>query len=180
MACATTVTNSRLSVFPPAAYLVFRKETSASRPFPESEGAGAHKCWLMREGRGCRDQGGAIRRQLCLLGAGPGSPSGATPSNVFELFCRTKPPTDESQRGGPPAPVLGPLNTSSGEECKLASTLVLLWGCIFYSPNCKPPPSSSLPKGDPVFRAAACCDPLCLAKQFKVFLPPSPKNPSPR
>ena len=118
------------------------------------------------------DQGGAIRRQLCLLGAGPGSPSGATPSNVFELFCRTKPPTDESQRGGPPAPVLGPLNTSSGEECKLASTLVLLWVRIFYSPNCKPTPSSSLPKGDPVFRAAACCDPLCLARQFKFFFFP--------
>jgi len=47
---------------PPAAYLVFRKETSASRPFPESEGAGAHKCWRIREGRGYLDQGGAIRR----------------------------------------------------------------------------------------------------------------------
>ena len=101
-------------------------------------------------------------------GAGPCS-SGDTLSEVFELLCRTKPPTNDSQRGGPPAPVLGPLNTSSGEECKLASTLVLLWGCIFYSPNCKPTPSSSLPKGDPVFRAAACCDPLCLAKQFKLF-----------
>ena len=38
------------------------------------------------------------------------------------------------QKGGPPEPNLGPLNTNFDKE-KLASTLVLICGPIFYSPN---------------------------------------------
>ena len=38
----------------------------------------------------------------------------------------------ENQRGGPPEPVWGPLSTSFEEECKLASTLILLFGPVFY------------------------------------------------
>ena len=51
-----------------------------------------------------------------------------------------------------------PLNTSSEEEYKLMSTLILICG-----PNCKIP-SYPLPKEGTVFRALACCGLLWLAK----------------
>ena len=48
---------------------------------------------LFREGRGCRDKGGAVKKQQCSLGAGPGSPSRDAHSNIFELFYRNKIPS---------------------------------------------------------------------------------------
>ena len=48
---------------------------------------------LIREGRGCRDQGRAVKKQQCSLGAGSWLPSRDTQNNTFALFCRTKAPT---------------------------------------------------------------------------------------
>ena len=45
------------------------------------------------------------------------------------------------QKGGPPGPVLGPLNNNVGEECKLTSTLIC--GPIFHSQIIKPLPNLS-------------------------------------
>ena len=44
------------------------------------------------------------------------------------------------KEGGSPEPVPGPLNTSFEEECKLASTLILICGPIFRSKTIRPPP----------------------------------------
>ena len=52
------------------------------------------------------------RDKSAALGQGPGSRSGNILNSIFEFFCRTKPPTNENKRGGPPEPVLGPLNTN--------------------------------------------------------------------
>lgn len=43
------------------------------------------------------------------------------------------------QKGGPPEPVLGTLNTSF-EECKLAPTLILICGTIFHPQTVRPAP----------------------------------------
>ena len=58
----------------------------------------------------------------------------------LSLSAELKPSTNESMRGGPPEPVLGPLNTNFEEEWKLASTLILISGPIFYSQTIKPLP----------------------------------------
>ena len=50
------------------------------------------------------------------------------------------------KEGGPPEPVLGPLKTNIEEECKLASTLILICGRIFYSQTIRPPPILSQKK----------------------------------
>ena len=47
---------------------------------------------LIREGRGCRDQGGAIKRPQCSLGVRPSSRN--IHHSIFEFFSRTKTPTD--------------------------------------------------------------------------------------
>ena len=69
---------------------------------------------------GGRKKGGATREEQsrdnsAALGQGPGSSSRKIQSNTFESFCRTHPPTHESQRDGAPEPVLGPLNTNWDE-----------------------------------------------------------------
>ena len=43
----------------------------------------------------------------------------------------------QEEGGGPPEPVLGPLNTCFEKQCKLASTLILTYGSVFQSPNYK-------------------------------------------
>ena len=45
------------------------------------------------------------------------------------------PPINEDQRGGPPEPVPGPLNTSLEDESELAFTLVLLSAALFSTPK---------------------------------------------
>jgi len=44
---------------------------------------------LIREGRGCRDQRGAVKKQQRSFGGGHGSSSKNTHNSIFELFCRT-------------------------------------------------------------------------------------------
>ena len=61
----------------------------------------------------------------------------------LSLSAELKPPVREellpkhlpSGKKEDPAPDLGPLNTSSERQCKLASTLMLICGPIFHSPN---------------------------------------------
>ena len=92
---------------------------------------------------------------------------GYTQNKAFELLCRTKPPTNDSQRGGPPGPVLGTLNTSSGEECRLAPTLNLLWGHIFYSQSVSPPPPHLSQRGTQSLGQQPAVTPF--AWQIKLF-----------
>ena len=50
---------------------------------------GRFKQLLIREGRGCRDKGGTVKRlNSAALGQCPGSPSRDTHNNILELFCR--------------------------------------------------------------------------------------------
>ena len=58
-------------------------------------------------------------------------------------------PSASPKEGRPPEPVLGGLNTSLEEECRLAPTLILICGPIFHFPN---------PRTDgTVFKALAFC-----------------------
>ena len=109
---------------------------------------------LIREGRGCRNQGGAVQRLQCSLRAGPGASSRNTHNNIFELSCRTKTPTNwkvlttwwssfHCRKEGPLEQVVGPLNTSFERKHKLESTLILICGPIFHFPNYKPLPNLS-------------------------------------
>ena len=90
-----------------------------------------------REGmQKCREEKQS-RNNSAALGQGPGSSSRNIHNNIFELFSRTKPPSNENQRGRPPEPVLVPLNSSFEEEWKLASTLIFISGSIFLSQTIK-------------------------------------------
>ena len=104
---------------------------------------------LIREGRGCRDQGGAVK---CSLGAGSWFLSRNIHSNVFERFCRTKIPNKWKK------------------DHQLWKTMKV---CIYADPNLWPyfllpnykTTSYSLPKEGTDFGAWVCCGLLCLAKQ---------------
>ena len=95
---------------------------------------------LIREGRACRDPGGAIQTQLCSLGVGPGSSSRDTHSNIFELFCRTKIPNKwkpgrRTTRISPGAP-----KYQLWRRMKL--NMILICGCLLL-PNYKRLPNVS-------------------------------------
>ena len=60
------------------------------------------------------------------------------PSTNEDVNCLMDHSSFQKERG-PPEPVLGPLNTSSEKQRKLASTLILICcGPIFHSQNYKP------------------------------------------
>ena len=64
---------------------------SASKTSPEFQ-TGRFKQMLIREGRGCRDKGGAVKKQ-CSLGAGSLSPlRGYTEQNLWAVLQIFKPP----------------------------------------------------------------------------------------
>ena len=66
---------------------------SASMTFPEFQW-GRFKQMLIREGRGCRDKGGTVRRtNSAALGQGPGSPSRDTQTISLSCFADTESPT---------------------------------------------------------------------------------------
>ena len=83
---------------------------------------------------------GAVRRPPCRLGAGPGSPSRDTHSNVFELFCRTEPPTDESQRDRIPD-----TKTFPDQGLNLCHSLDLRYSSDNARPLTAEPPGNSWP-----------------------------------
>ena len=92
---------------------------------------GRFKQLLIREGKGW--QGGASRNNSAASGQGPGFSLRNIHNIMFGSSAELK-----SQRGGPPEPVLGPLNTTE-EEWKLVSTLILICGPISYSQTIRPP-----------------------------------------
>ena len=118
--------------------LVIREYASASMTFLEFPRA-ALKQVLIREGRGCRDQGGAVKKLQGSLEAGPGPPSSRNiENNIFEFFLRTKPPPRPLQTKMLMKLFMlesRALSTSCERQCKLACSLILIQGCIFHSPN---------------------------------------------
>ena len=65
------------------------------------------------------------------MGQGPDSSGRNICNNISEFFC-SKPPTNENLRGRPSEPILGLLNTKFEEECKLTSTLSLIFLLLNY------------------------------------------------
>ena len=58
-------------------------------PWPSLSSNSRFKQLLIREGRGCGDKGGIVKRyNSATLGKGPGPPSRDIHNNTFELFCR--------------------------------------------------------------------------------------------
>ena len=102
---------------------------SASLTFPE------FKQFLIREGRGSRDHGGAVKRQQCSLGAGSWfllkELNSHINNNNFEFFHRMETPNkwkmlmkhSSFQKKDHQNQSWDYLNTSFGKQCKLAPTL---------------------------------------------------------
>ena len=65
------------------------------------------------------------------------------------------------EEGGPPEPVLGPLNTSFEKQ----SFAVPICSPISTPQTIKPSPNPFHGGGGTVFKASACCGPLSLARQ---------------
>ena len=108
---------------------------------------------LIREGRGCRDQGGAVETVVQPSGRALVPPQGIYITISLSSSAELKPPQQMEDvnylmkhspfwnERGPPAPVLGPRNTTSFEKhCKLEPSLILICGPVFYSQTIKPPP----------------------------------------
>ena len=82
-----TLWGSQVQIFlVPCFFFVGNRLHSASLAFPELQRAGSNS-GLIREGRGCRDKGGAINEPQCSLGAGS-----RILLTIFELFVRTEAP----------------------------------------------------------------------------------------
>ena len=127
---------------------------------------------LIREGRGCRDQGGAGRDNSTTLGQGPSSSSRKIYNDIFEPFSSSKTPSKSEELRDEVPFILGrrrTTRTSPGTnkyqfEKRASFPLPSFCVALFSTfQTIKPPPNLS--KGGRVFKALACSGPLCLAKQ---------------
>ena len=102
--------------------LISRECDSASLTFPAFQRV--VQTVAQQERRGCRDQRRGVKKQQHSPGAGPWFLF-KTCNSIFEFFCRAKTPKKHQPEIKPLEPVLGPLNSTSEEEWKLETTLVV-------------------------------------------------------
>ena len=153
---------SRKPFGPP--FLVCRQQAPTSMGFPWR-----FKQLLIREGRGRRDKGRAVRKQWCSLGAGSRFPLQGCTEQCLWVVYRTKTPikwkTKHSsfQKTGSAE---AHQETSWG-QMKGAQALLIPWPLSATPPwnHCYKPPHQILPGWDTqLSKAGACCVPLCLEK----------------
>ena len=123
-------------------FLVLREQALASMTFPEFQRAGSNSCYQGRE-ETQRRQKSSQETILQPWGRVPVSLPGTYITISLNSSAKLKPPTNENQRGGPPEPVLEPLNTTLKRNESFHSTLIHICSPIFYPQTIKLLPNFS-------------------------------------